>query len=196
MTFYDIDRDCVAKIKGDHNSKALKTLVDRHSGVYLHMIHHYMPQNPDNITKRELIDEKDAFIYQCALDFNPEINIKFSTFIGNRIKWKCQNINNSARRRKQEPLETAPEPVSFADMYENMDASEIQNLIEKVLSSYPDRRARRIFKLRYVDGQKNKVMPWRRIAEKLDMSIQGCINIHNKLINTIKTKYEQSNTKR
>jgi hypothetical protein len=29
-------------------------------------------------------------------------------------------------------------------------------------------------------------MPWKRIAKKLDLSIQGCINIHNNFIEKIK----------
>ena len=32
----------------------------------------------------------------------------------------------------------------------------------------------------------NKLTPWRKIAEALDMSIQGCINIHNRFINKVK----------
>jgi len=192
-SIYKTDRECVAEIKDHHDTEALKTLVTRHSGIYLNMIHSLIPENQSNFTKSELIAEKDAFIYQCALDFNPKIKIKFSTFVGNRIKWKCLNLHNVARRRKQEPLETAPEPASFSCLYENVEASELKNIINRVLKNYPDKRANKIFHLRYIDGQKNKVMPWRKIAKRLDMSIQGCINIHNKLIKTIKLEYEQSN---
>ena len=34
------------------------------------------------------------------------------------------------------------------------------------------------FKMRYKNA--NKLTPWKNIAKKLDLSIQGCINIHNK----------------
>ena len=31
-----------------------------------------------------------------------------------------------------------------------------------------------------------KLTPWKKIAKKLDLSIQGCINIHNKHLTEIK----------
>jgi hypothetical protein len=38
--------------------------------------------------------------------------------------------------------------------------------------------------MRYAD--KKKLTPWKKIAKKLDLSIQGCINIHNNFLNKIK----------
>ena len=32
----------------------------------------------------------------------------------------------------------------------------------------------------------NKLTPWKIIAQELDMSIQGCINIHNRFIDKVK----------
>ena len=31
-----------------------------------------------------------------------------------------------------------------------------------------------------------KLTPWKKIAKKLDLSIQGCINIHNNYLEEIK----------
>lgn len=193
MSLYKSDIDCINEIKSDHSEDALKVLVGRHSGIYYDQIHKNMPKNDNSIIKRELLEEKESFIYQCALEFNPEIKIKFSTFVGNRIKWKCWNLQNAKKRQKQDSLETSPEPSTFGNLYSDVEQSELNDIIGKVLKSYPDKRAKRIFRLRYVEGQRNKVMPWRKISKKLDMSIQGCINIHNKLITTIKKEYEQSN---
>ena len=38
--------------------------------------------------------------------------------------------------------------------------------------------------MRYQNGR--KLTPWKKIAKKLDLSIQGCINIHNKHLTEIK----------
>ena len=38
----------------------------------------------------------------------------------------------------------------------------------------------------YIEGNKNKVMPWNQVCKSVDLSIQGCINVHNKAIKTIK----------
>jgi RNA polymerase sigma factor (sigma-70 family) len=195
-SIYNSDIDCIKKVKIAHDGEALQTLVGRHSGIYLEMIHRYMPNDHDNITKRELISEKDSFIYQCALDFDPNIKIKFSTYIGNMIKWKCMNIHNVSKRRKFEPINDVQEVCQQSNLHADIESTELKTLINGVLQGYPDRRAKKIFRLRYVDGQKNKVMPWKKIAKELDMSIQGCINIHNKLIKTIQKKYEQNNPQR
>jgi len=40
----------------------------------------------------------------------------------------------------------------------------------------------------------NKLTPWRKISKEMDLSIQGCINIHNSALKTIakkiKSEYE------
>ena len=40
--------------------------------------------------------------------------------------------------------------------------------------------------MRYITGERNRVMPWKKISEELNMSIQGCINIHNSAIEKFK----------
>ncbi len=47
--------------------------------------------------------------------------------------------------------------------------------------------------MRYIIGKKNKVMPWKNIGKKMDLSIQGCINIHNSAIKKIKQTLDEEN---
>ena len=51
----------------------------------------------------------------------------------------------------------------------------------------------KIFKLRYLEGSKNKLMPWREVGKQLNLSIQGCINIHDRFLKKIKKlkKYDK-----
>ena len=58
--------------------------------------------------------------------------------------------------------------------------------IFEIIDAHPDERVRRIFKLRYVDPEFNKLTPWQKIGKELKMSIQGCINIHNSAITVIR----------
>jgi hypothetical protein len=60
--------------------------------------------------------------------------------------------------------------------------SKIMNMVNKD----PDNRVSKIFKMRYIEGHKNTVMPWNKICKPLKLSIQGCINIHDKTISKIK----------
>ena len=60
------------------------------------------------------------------------------------------------------------------------------------ISKHPDKRIQKIFSMRY-SGNK-KLTPWRKISKSMNLSIQGCINIHNAALNSIskniRSKYE------
>ena len=67
----------------------------------------------------------------------------------------------------------------------------INNFKEAIFESLDksgDRRACKIFKMRYIIGDKNKVMPWKKVSKEVNLSIQGCINIHNSYIKKIKSQ--------
>ena len=54
-----------------------------------------------------------------------------------------------------------------------------------------DERVKKIIDIRY-NTTNNKLVPWRVVAEKLDMSIQGCINIHNKFIKKVRNELNKN----
>jgi hypothetical protein len=55
----------------------------------------------------------------------------------------------------------------------------------------PDKRIKKIFDMRYVIGEKNSVMPWRKICKEVDLSIQGCINVHDRGLKIIRDKLKR-----
>ena len=58
--------------------------------------------------------------------------------------------------------------------------------IFEIIERHPDKRVRRIFQIRYLDPEFNKLTPWQKVGKELKMSIQGCINIHNSAIKVIR----------
>ena len=58
-------------------------------------------------------------------------------------------------------------------------------MFKNCLEKEKDHRVKKIIDMRY-NVSDNKLTPWRKIAKEVDMSIQGCINIHNKFINKVK----------
>ena len=64
--------------------------------------------------------------------------------------------------------------------------------IFEIIEKHPDERVRRIFKIRYVDPEFNKLTPWQKIGKELKMSIQGCINIHNSAIKIIRKTLKEN----
>lgn len=185
------DQELIDNIKSEINvGGSLEDLVTRHSGIYLEMVNAYSSNGNPFIDKEELIRDKDYKIYQAALDFDPSRGAKFSTYLGNATKWTCLNSYNKNKRKpvfNSEHIENMPENPDINE--ETMGESIKKDLFNKVLSiikTHPDKRVEKIFNMRYIIGSKNKVMPWKDIGSKLDLSIQGCINIHNSAVDHVK----------
>lgn len=182
------DIDLIYGLKSGTDSGAyLKELVNRHSGIYISMVNNYSPPMNSSIpsNKDELIKDKDYYIYQAALKFDENKNTKFSTYLGNETRWLCLNLYNKNKKSKEVSGEienlTSIEDESLSKLDE-----EFITKAMSVIKKDPDKRMIKIFRLRYIDGEKNKVMPWNKVCKFVDLSIQGCINIHDKAIKKIR----------
>ena len=80
--------------------------------------------------------------------------------------------------------ETNFEP-SCESFLNQLTKAEAFSLFQKCLEKEKDERVKKIIDIRY-DGLHNKLTPWRVISKDLSMSIQGCINIHNRFIEKVK----------
>tara|TARA_R110000824_G_scaffold14858_5_gene62894 strand:- start:30643 stop:31239 length:597 start_codon:yes stop_codon:yes gene_type:complete len=187
------DNKLVENIKSDNNvENSLKELISRHSGIYIEMVNYYTgPMSC--LDKDELIREKESNIYLCALKYEDDRNTKFSTFLGNQTKWLCLNKINSIVRgqKKEREASMLAHSTSYEALSNDADISLLSHDI--ALKSVSDPRARRIIKLRYLEGIKNKVMPWRSVSQSLGLSIQGCINIHNRAMKKIQQNIDTLN---
>ena len=169
---------------------SLEELVNRHSGIYLEMVNNYASPNNPFIDYNELIQDKEYKIYNAAKKYDPDRGAKFSTYLGNETKWMCLNLYNRNKRRPAFQSEFIENMADNTDLNEDTISESIkQDLFNKVLGvikEHPDTRVEKIFEMRYIIGTKNKVMPWKNIGDSLELSIQGCINIHDKAIGKIK----------
>lgn len=187
------DSELINNIKNQHDiEESLNELVERHSGIYIDMVNAYSSRDNAFIDKDELINDKEYKIYLAALKYDESKGTKFSTYLGNETKWNCLNTYNRNKRR----------PVFNSEFIENMGDQESeesndiansikQDIFNKVLNlidTHPDKRVEKIFNMRYIEGNKNKVMPWKSIGDSLNLSIQGCINIHNSAIKDIQNE--------
>ena len=175
------DLTLINKIKEDNDEDSLLELINRHSGIYHTMVNQFMSHPQNQLEKVDLSEDKDSTIYSSAMSYDPMRKTKFSTHLANQTKWKCLNLLNKKSRTKE----------FFIDSFiPQINKEEAFSLFGKYLEREKDERVKKIIDMRY-NGPHNKLTPWRIIAEKLNMSIQGCINIHNRFINKIKlqTKY-------
>ncbi len=175
----------INKVKDDNDTDSINELIERHSGIYIDMVNKYIPDAMEGLHKEDIMQDRSFCIYDAALNFDQKKNTKFSTYIGNLARWKCLNIYNKNIKFPQSCIsDVFDERISCSSEINNIEKRENIENIFKALNKIPDKRARKIFKMRYKDSE--KLTPWRKIAKKLDLSIQGCINIHNKNLTEIK----------
>jgi len=183
----DSDYTLISNIQEKNDENSLLEIIDRHSGIFHTMVNQFMSHPHCSLDKSLLVGEKDSTIYSAALNYDPTRKTKFSTHLANQTKWKCLNILNKKKKNKEFQLDensNYSEPLCDSFLRE-IDKEEAFSLFNKCLNKEKDERVKKIIDLRYgVDN--NKLTPWKNIAKELDMSIQGCINIHNRFINKVK----------
>tara|TARA_R100000808_G_C2155517_1_gene168376 strand:+ start:19093 stop:19674 length:582 start_codon:yes stop_codon:yes gene_type:complete len=187
MSAVQSDYTLISNIQKTNDEDSLLEIIDRHSGIFHTMVNQFMSHPQCSVDKKQLVGEKDSTIYSAALNYDPNRNTKFSTHLANQTKWKCLNILNKKKKNREVFIDGASNYIepSCESFVGEINKEEAFILFKKCLKREKDARVKKIIDLRYgVDN--NKLTPWRKIAEDLDMSIQGCINIHNRFINKVK----------
>lgn len=184
-------------IKVENDEDALDELISRHSGIYVDMLKKFGMNCLTQNQVSDIMKDKDYVIYKAALEYD-ESKAKFSTHLANKTKYMCltqktKNKNNrvtanfdDVKFAQKDKSHTPDESCKINDCF-----SRVINLIEK----HRDKRLRTIFHQRYFCGRKGKLKPWKEVARTLNLSAQGCINIHNKAIQEINLKIENEKIK-
>ena len=199
MIHNQTDTELAHNLQNDIESEAsLQELVNRHSGIFLDIVNNYVPNNSPTSHKQDIIDEIQYYIYNAGLKYDQTRGAKFSTFLGNEAKWLCLNQHY---KNKKYLLAASPEgDFAFHNRAKEDDEPESSPHVNEallckifeIIERHPDERVRRIFKIRYVDPEFNKLTPWQQVGKKLKMSIQGCINIHNSAIKIIRKNLKEN----
>ena len=143
----------IYNIKANNCNDSLKMLINKHSGICYNLILKYKKYiQSKSCDFQDLIDQKDYFIYQAALQYNSDKKIKYSKFNYCSID---EDVNSEIEINSQREYET------------NNLIKEKVNIINEILSSLDDKRIKRIYDLRY---QNNKKMTFKKISMQLGIS--------------------------
>ena len=186
------DKRLASRVRRLKCSESLNELIKRHTPLYCSIIRRMCKKYNNWHNAEELLNEKDYTIYQSAVKFNSEINIKFSTFIGNQAKWAYLNRCNKAKKiiRRETPLIENIKPETH-NPFQSIEASETLKVAVNMLEKHPDKRIPRLFELRYRIGKNNKEMPWHLVGKSMDLSAQGCINLHKTGIKFLQNQFKK-----
>ena len=176
------DKQLIWRIKARRCEECLSILIDRHAKLFYKISHRYFPTQHFNSSSsvEDFIGTKGSVIYECALDFRSNRKVKFSTWLGNYVRYKCLNYLNKNSRYvslDDEGLNLAMKQKSL-DTYDSLRDSEEYEYLSNLLSQMKDERITAIFQLRYFSGEKK--MTWENIGKKMNISSQTAINLHNK----------------
>ena len=164
------ESDVIKNIKANSCNESLKVLISRHSGICYNLILKYKKYiHSKNCDFQDLIDQKDYFIYQAALQYDKNKNIKFSTWLGNYVKYQCLNC----RRTKfnycilDEEASVEIEQKSHRDYESHNLMIDKANAVKDILNSLDDKRIKNIYTLRY---ENTKKMTFKKISIELGVS--------------------------
>ena len=184
------DLQLIQKIKKNNCEQSLLELYSRHQGICNKMLQKYCKVCYDiGVSLEDLNSEKIYVVYKSALSFKSNKKIKFSTWLGNQMRYHCLNTFNKQSK------DVSMENENIKYITENNQSKQIDHasinrekvdLIFNILDQMADSRVKEIFNLRYFSDR--KIQPWNKIGKKMHISTQTVINIHNKALSFLNKK--------
>ena len=91
------DNQLVWRIKAWRCEECLFEIANRHSKLFYKIARKYFPGHifNDSYSVEDLIGSKESIIYECALSYKAHRKVKFTTWLGNFVRYRCLNYWNS-----------------------------------------------------------------------------------------------------
>lgn len=183
---YKTDEALIKKILDNQCSDSLKQLVEKHSGMIFNVGKKYCPSC--NLDLNELNDNKYWIVFQAVKSFNSEKGSKFSTWLGNQVRFFCLNHKN--KNSKLIPIEDSHLEFFINDINKKNNLSkqkELVNVIIDLFNEISDPNTKNAIYYRYFHN-KERILNYSEIAEILKVTPQTVLNWHNKFIKLAKKK--------
>ena len=186
-----LDSEIISEIQKNKNVvKNLNILMERHTPLFYNILNRCIPKNCSFARREDISDDINFHFLDFANKYDPSKKTKFSTHLANQVRWMCLNLYNKGKRKKTIGMseDSAFKLKSKSNVVEEISKKEMFEKIILEIEQCKDSRVRQIFFMRYIDCDSNKVTPWKKISNTLNLSIQGCINLHNGFITQLQKK--------
>lgn len=186
------DEQLIQRIRTDNCSDSVVELTNRHKPLVAQISKKYAnAAQCSGISLGDFLEEAEFLVFEAAQKFNSEKETKFSTWLGNRVRYHC--LNTLTRQAKYYNPNQEEFTEHLADTVLN-EAEHQKHFIEgqmeyitNLLSQVKDKRVDTIIRMRYLNGTA-KHGSFRTIAKQLNMSIQGVIDLHDAFIRFVREK--------
>ncbi len=144
---------------------------------------------------QDIFNEKNIIILHCIRTFKRNKKTKLSSWIGNYARYLCLNSINArkfiAPSCDTEVQDKIEEVQAHHDFFVNKkDFKESRDYVFDLLGQLKDPRIKEIFEYRYFS---DKRMIWKKIARKMNVSLQTTVSLHKRGINLIRNKMQNEN---
>jgi len=177
------DKQLISAVKNEGSSEAFSEICRKYENLFYHTIHKYTSRLTNaGICPKDIFDERDTLILHCVNTFKLSKKTKLSSWIGNYARYLC--LNSIAARKLIVPssseelhghIEDKQTHHNYFESHRNLEGS--KDYIFNILSKIPDKRIKRVFKLRYSGRSK---MIWQDVADKLKTTPQTAMLLHKK----------------
>ncbi len=188
-----LDEQLINRIKSEACDESLNELISKHTGLCYDIYKKYLPsQEISGNYSINIENDKDYIIYKSALSFDATKNIKFSTWLGNQVRYQCLNLLKKKKNViscDQETIELVSnrnEDVTWEQESKERNKSLVE-YVSAVVTKMRDPRIKQIFQMRYF-SRNGKKTSWQKIGDDLGVSAQTAINIHERALRLIRKK--------
>jgi len=188
------DLELIEKVKVDNDSDSFVELSRRHTPLCKNIYNRYQSSiTSSGLCFEDVKDEKDNVIYKALMSYQPDKNVKFSTWLGNSVKYHCLNSINSNGRTiamEEKDLVKVSDSQDLVKANENIEIEQ-KEYVYNILNQLSDERIRKIFMLRFFSNSPKK-KSWSKIGEEIGVSTQTALNLYRKGLKILKIKVKNS----
>jgi DNA-directed RNA polymerase specialized sigma subunit len=173
------------QVKETGDSEAMSQIINNHTGVFLQVLDRSLFGEIFATQKQDFKNERVFHMYDAVMKYKPDSDMKFPTYLGQTIKWKCLALKNRGQDRSTVFLDSLDVPPAEKEADDNTCKFKIEQIFQYA-ETYPNEVARNIIELRYNSGTK---VTWKQVAKKLDISVSWATLIHAQFIKDAKEHF-------
>tara|TARA_R110000824_G_scaffold3379_2_gene15989 strand:- start:9163 stop:9765 length:603 start_codon:yes stop_codon:yes gene_type:complete len=170
--------------------ECLTELINRHSGIFYKASSNCLAGGQ---LRNDFFDEKQYFFYSVATKFDESRGCTFPVYLYNMTRWTCmKELTKATKRDKEDPYDPADlDSVMHRDGSEKSPLDDLifgedLSIIEDALDKIEDKKARKIIRMRYFEGEGKKPTPFLNLKDEVGLSRWGVIMAHNRGIDKVK----------
>lgn len=173
------DEELIKNVIESNCSDCFQKLVEKHSGLCFSIGKKYA--STCGLDLNELNDNRYWIIFNALQSFDNSKGSKFSTWLGNQVRFFCLNYKNKNKNNVNIDDEYLDFFFNKTSNENSKNKEEILNLVKDLFHQISDQNTKNAIYYRYFYN-KERILNYAEVAEILKVTPQTVLNWHNKFI--------------